>query len=173
MSQELERFLIMFDGLVTLANDWIVATPKDKLNWLPAEGPGVRFGDRLTHVTIKTLYGHLALAEYSWVHAIRDGDDGMVLSLDKDPDIAARLESDDFLAEAVKLHAQCMEVMGGYTESQLGKKVIHTERTYSAMGFLWAMYAHHAYHLGNIDIYLRLSGETAPDFFRFHRREMA
>jgi len=35
------------------------------------------------------------------------------------------------------------------------------------------MYAHHAYHLGNIDIYLRLASGTAPDFFNFHRQEMA
>ena len=33
------------------------------------------------------------------------------------------------------------------------------------MELLWAMYAHRAYHLGNIDIYLRRSDTPAPNFF--------
>ena len=41
------------------------------------------------------------------------------------------------------------------------------------MGFLWAIYAHRAYHLGNIDIYLRQSDTKAPDFFHFNPTMMA
>lgn len=173
MSQELERFIVMFDGLVTLSNDWIEATPKDKLEWVPPQGAGVKFGDRLAEVTIKKLYAHITLSEFSWIHALRDCPEGAELTMNKDPDVMARLASDDFLTEAIKIHQQCMDIARGFTDRELTKKVIHTERTYTGMGFLWAMYAHQAYHLGNIDIYLRLASGTAPDFFRFHNLEMA
>lgn len=33
------------------------------------------------------------------------------------------------------------------------------------MELLWATFAHRAYHLGNIDIYLRQADTLAPNFF--------
>ena len=32
------------------------------------------------------------------------------------------------------------------------------------MGLLWVTYAHRAFHLGNIDIYLRQSDIVVPEF---------
>ena len=46
-------------------------------------------------------------------------------------------------------------------------------RTWSVMGFLWAAYAHRAFHIGNIDIYLRQADVVAPEFFEFNPAVMA
>jgi len=172
MTTEQERFLVMFDGLVVLANDWIAATPADKLDWAPEGGDDIKFGDRISDVTIKNIYGHVTLSEYSWSRMLRDCADGTELGMDKNPEIVAGLESDRFFDVAKQVHADSMAIMETYGEAELSKSVIHTGRRYTGMGFLWAMYAHHAYHLGNIDTYLRLATGTAPDFFNFHRTEM-
>lgn len=50
--QEFKRFLVLYDRLVNETYQWMEATPEDKLNWLPIDTPYVRFGDRLTEVTI-------------------------------------------------------------------------------------------------------------------------
>ena len=39
--------------------------------------------------------------------------------------------------------------------------------------FLWAAYAHRAFHIGNIDIYLRQADVVAPEFFEFNPATMA
>jgi hypothetical protein len=41
------------------------------------------------------------------------------------------------------------------------------------MGFLWGIYSHRSYHLGNIDIFMREADEPAPDFFSNFRQQMA
>ncbi len=40
-------------------------------------------------------------------------------------------------------------------------------------GLLWGMYAHRAFHVGNIDIYLRQSDVITPEFFEFTPLQMA
>jgi hypothetical protein len=41
------------------------------------------------------------------------------------------------------------------------------------MGFLWAIYGHHNYHFGHIDMFWRLIGAPGPDYHSFNSREMA
>jgi len=56
---------------------------------------------------------------------------------------------------------------------QLARTVWFQGCEYSVMGFLWAIYAHYAYHLGNIDTYMR-QGDMGPTaFFNFTHSEMA
>ena len=43
----------------------------------------------------------------------------------------------------------------------------------SGMGLLWGMYSHRAYHLGNIDLYMRQGDMNAPDFFTMEPTMMA
>lgn len=79
----------------------------------------------------------------------------------------------DFVGEAMKLHQANMRILDTFTEDDLRKRIHFSDCTWSTMGFLWAIYAHRAYHLGNIDIYLRQSDTKAPDFFHFHPTMMA
>jgi len=47
------------------------------------------------------------------------------------------------------------------------------QTTWSVMGFLWGLFGHRAYHLGNIDIYVRQADTPAPDFYSFNPKQMA
>lgn len=57
--------------------------------------------------------------------------------------------------------------MKGFTRAHLDKRIFFSDREWSGMGFLWAIYGHRNYHLGNIDLLGRLAGEDVPDYFGF------
>ena len=164
---EFGRFMVLQECLSGATNDWIAKTPKDKLDWIPVDNPNVRFGDRVSVVTIKSLYIHMAVEEYQFVRFLKDCENDTALPLPRDPDLTAKLTSGDFVGEAAKLHEESVRTLRGYTDEQLRKTVRFADRTWTVMGFLWALYAHRAYHLGNIDIYLRQSNTPAPSYFHF------
>jgi hypothetical protein len=74
---------------------------------------------------------------------------------------------------AYKTQAQSMESFRSFSAIQLEKHIVWAERRWSVMGFLWGMYAHRAFHIGNIDIYLRQADVVAPEFFEFNPITMA
>ncbi|OFZ86121.1 MAG: hypothetical protein A2V78_00260 [Betaproteobacteria bacterium RBG_16_64_18] len=162
---EFDRFVVLFDRLAQATDAWIEQTPKDKLDWVPVDNPNVRFGDRVSLVTIKSLYTHVAVEEYHRMRFLKDCDDGATVPIPKDPALAARLVNGDLVREAAIAHEEAMTTLRSFTDAQLQKTVRFSGRTWTMMEFLWAMYAHRAYHLGNIDIYLRQSDTPAPNFF--------
>jgi len=170
---ELDRFRVLFDRLVTVTNDWISQTPPDRLEWVPVDNQNVRFGDRVSLVTIKSLYVHVAVGEHHWMRNLKQCREGATIPLPKNPELTAQLMRGDFVGEAMKLHQGNMRILDTFTEDDLRKSIHFSDCTWSTMGFLWAIYAHRAYHLGNIDIYLRQSDTKAPDFFHFHPTMMA
>jgi len=57
--------------------------------------------------------------------------------------------------------------------AKLATNIQWVDRDWTVMGFLWGIYSHRSYHLGNIDIYLREADEQAPDFFSTFRQTLA
>ncbi len=170
---ELNRFLVLFDRLVNFTHDGIEATPKDKLEWVPAEGGNVQFGTRLNDVTIRALCVHMFAGENKWARALRDCKDGDALDRPNDPALTAKLSGEDFLSLAMDIHKETMDIISRFSEGDLQKSISFAKRNWTVMGFLWAIYGHHNYHHGNIDTYWRLSGCEAADYFNFEPRDMA
>lgn len=172
---ELGRFLVLFERLVSETELWMANTPPEKLDWVPIDTPQVRFGDRLTKVTIKSLYVHMAVAEHKWSHDLSVCGDGETLQLPRDPKLAERATQGDFMANAREMHRQDMDILSALPEDQLAKRMTFAgdDSQWTVMGFLWGMWGHRAYHLGNLDIYLRQSDSETPDFFSFNPKHMA
>lgn len=170
---EFERYLRLHRALYQATNQWVAQTPPDKLDWAPIDNPNVRFGDRVRVVTIRNLHIHVAVEEYVWVHFISQCEEGAVIPLPNRPDVVERLTNGDLVAEVARLHEASEQTLRGLDDQALAKTVRFADRTWTVMGFLWAMYAHRAYHLGNIDMYLRQSDTPAPNFFRFEGEVMA
>ncbi len=162
---DFNRFVVLFDRLVQATDTWIEQTPKDKLDWFPVDNPNVRFGDRVTLVTIKSLYTHVTVEEHHRFNFLKDCEDGATVPMPKDPALTARLVNGDLVREAVVAHEQVMTTLRSFSDAQLQKTVHFSGHAWPMMEFLWVMYAHRAYHLGNIDIYLRQSDTLAPNFF--------
>jgi uncharacterized damage-inducible protein DinB len=79
----------------------------------------------------------------------------------------------DFQEIAHRTQKAIATAFAGLSQSQLDKHVVWAGRRWTVMGFLWGAYAHRAFHIGNIDIYLRQAGVVAPEFFEFNPPQMA
>ena len=176
MNTEQQRFLSLFDALVEANNAWMVRTPKDKWNWVPFDNPNMKFGDRISTITIKSVFIHTIVGEVQWAHMLPQIADGGEMKMDppKIKALTGELDAaDDLIAESMKLHARNMQAFGALGEDQLAKNIRWSGRDWTVMGFLWGIYSHRSYHLGNIDIFMREADEPAPDFFSNFRQQMA
>jgi uncharacterized damage-inducible protein DinB len=173
MTQEFERFLHLFDQIVLFSEGWLDRMRVEQLDWAPIEGPSIKFGDRVSRITVKGLVIHLIVGEAHWVEQLKTCAPGATIATPKNPGLEREIAEGDFRAAALALHRAHMAALRAYSDDDLRKEIVFSERRWSVMGFLWAMYSHRAFHLGNIDIYLRQSGIVAPDYFRFPSFEMA
>lgn len=174
--QEHQRFLDLFDGLVEANNAWMNGTPKEKWDWVPFDNPNMKFGDRISTITIKSVFIHTIVGETQWAALLPKVDDGGEMKMDpaEIKALTKRLdESGDLIGDSMKLHAKNMQAYGGLSEERRDNKIRWSERDWTVMGFLWGIYSHRSYHLGNIDIFMREADEPAPDFFSNFRQFMA
>ena len=81
--------------------------------------------------------------------------------------------SGDFQEIAQRSQKKIVSAFAALSQAQLDKRVVWVGRTWTVMGFLWGAYAHRAFHIGNIDIYLRQADVVAPEFFEFNPVSMA
>jgi len=173
---EHQRFLELFEALVVANNKWMENTPAEKLEWVPVDNPSMKFGDRISTITIKSVYIHTIVGECGWSRMLRDCADGAALAPDHAEGKALTQElndSRDLVGDAMRLHRTNMQRFGAYDQSCLDKKIRWTGRDWSVMGFLWGIYSHRSYHLGNIDLLVREADAKAPDFFSNFRQVMA
>ena len=170
---EFERFLIMFDRMFDFVETYVNKTPTDKYEWIPIDGPGVSFGDRLENITIKGLYVHLTTSEDGFIRSLISVEDGGEIPLPINQQLTNEVYDGDFIAMGRDIHENCMVMLRGIKVTDLTKTVWFQGGEYSAMGFLWALYAHYAYHLGNIDTYMRQGDMKPTAFFNFPESKMA
>ncbi|HEY7741519.1 MAG TPA: hypothetical protein VIA19_00610 [Burkholderiales bacterium] len=173
---EHQRFLELFDALFVANNKWMEVTPAAKLEWVPLENPNMKFGDRISTINIKSLYVHTLVGECGWSRMLGTCKNGAALAPDHEQvrKLTQQLdESRDLLGDAMRLHGTNMERFKAYDQSCLDKKISWMGRDWSVMGFLWGIYSHRSYHLGNIDLLVREADAPAPDFFTNFRQVMA
>lgn len=170
---EFGRFLRLYEQLNSRTHDWIVKMPRDRLDWVPIDNPNLRFGDRVSMVTVKNLYIHIAVEENHWISFLAACSEDAVVPVSQTLELAAQMAIGDFVANVLGLHRETFAMLKGFTNPQLRKVVRYYDRVWSVMGFLWGIYAHHAYHLGHIDMYLRQSNTEPPNLFHFSGRELA
>lgn len=170
---EHERFLTLFQRMVDHTDAWIAKTPLDKLDWVPIQTSAMRFGDRVSKVTIKGLVAHIVVGEAHWAHYLPNCEDGATMPIPTYSALAEEFQKGDFKAIARQTQARNMEAFRALSADQLNRHVVWVGRTWTVMGFLWAAYAHRAFHIGNMDIYLRQADVVAPEFFEFNPVQMA
>ena len=173
MNDELARFLVLFDRMVHYTDSWLDRMDPAKYDWAPIENSSTRFGSRVSRITVKSLVEHTILAERNWIKQIQCCASGATVPLPNDPDAANRFRKEEFRSAAMELHKENMAILATYGPEDLEKKLEFVGRQWSGMGLLWGMYAHRAFHVGNIDIYLRQSDVAGPEFFEFSQIVMA
>src|ERR1700761_5951953 len=102
---EHERFLTLFQRMVDHTDAWIAKTPKDKLDWVPIQTSAMRFGDRVSRVTIKGLIAHIVVGEAHWADHLGKLDDGAVMGIPAYSALADEFEKGDFKTIAHRAQA--------------------------------------------------------------------
>ncbi len=172
MSDEHRRFLRLYDQLVLFTHDAVKRLPEEMLHWRPPTDAEVRFGERVEDVTVENLYLHLVVGEHLWIRNLARAtpDAGIPLPLDKE--MEARLARGDYLAESLIMHLSNMEILRSFDPDRLATTIQFSGHRWTVGSFLWAMYGHRNYHIGNIDTFCRLAGAPAPDYFQFRETEL-
>ena len=170
---EHRRFLTLFQRMVDHTDAWVARTPEDKLDWVPIQTSAMRFGDRVSRVSIKSLIAHIVVGENHWAHSLPEIADGAVMQLPQYSALQDEIGKGDFRAIAHRAQKEIVEAFGAMNAAQLDKKVVWVGREWTVMGFLWGVYAHRSFHIGNIDTYLRQADVVAPEFFEFNPVQMA
>lgn len=168
ISEELDRFIRLHDGMVRMNQSWLELAPADRLDWVPSEDAIHRFGDGRTPVTIRNLFVHVAVAEHVWISALAAASEDASMPPPSNKELSLRLAEGDVVMEAEALHTETNSILRGLTQGDLDKHVIAARRRWSGMDFLWGVHAHRAFHLGHLDLYLRLNDRSTPEFFVFH-----
>lgn len=170
---EKDRFLVFYDRLVTFTHSCVHRLPSEMLHWQPPAGGDISFGERVEDVTVESLYLHLVVGEHLWIRNLRDCVEGETIPLPIDKDMTARLAEDNYLATSLTMHQDNLAIIGDFDLERMATTVWFSDREWSVQGFLWAIYGHRNYHIGNIDTFCRLAGAEAPDYFQFNPVQMA
>ena len=170
---EFDRFLIMYERLFDFVETYIHKTPKNKYDWKPVDGPDISFGERLEDITIKGLYIHLTVSEDGFVNSLLNIEDDDEIPLPINKELSMQHDKGDFVKLGRELHDDCIDRIRTISAERLTRTVWFQGGEYSVQGFLWAMYAHYAYHLGNIDTYMRQGDLKPTAFFNFTNPTMA
>src|SRR3546814_7498940 len=69
------------------------------------------------------------------------------------------------------LHFASLEAVRGYSEETLAKPFVFVGRHFTVGGFLWAVYGHHCYHVGQVDQLMRQQSVMPPEFLEYRETE--
>lgn len=165
MSQELNRFLELYGNVARATNDWIAAAPDELLDWIPDDGPDSGFIDGRGRLSLRTLYIHLVMGDHVQAPQLASCEDGAKLVW-ADQDLADRLTaSRDLVGDAARLHEEDMAHFRAISDAQMEKTVYRGKHRWTVASYLWSIYSHRAFHIGNMDIYLRASHVPPPAYY--------
>ena len=159
MGTEIERFLDLYGALARVTHDWIAAAPDDVLEWVPVAGEGSLF------MSILGQYIHIIVGDHVQAPQLATCDDGAKIDA-FDKNIAAKLRASPTLIDDAKaMHDEDMTHFAAIGEAQMEKPILRGQHQWRLADYLWSIYSHRAFHVGNMDIYLRACGVTPPAFY--------
>ncbi|MBA5638684.1 DinB family protein [Duganella sp. LX20W] len=160
-----ERFLSLFNQQVTLSLNTLEQIPAGLWTSIPADSETNYLGQRISRITIAALAGHLMRAEYYWTTTLSKLAPGEEMV---PPVGIPMLELADAGQPLVNQYRQVLEHnlnrLRALSPQQLATEFTFIGRRYTVQGFLWAIYAHHSYHYGQIDLLLRQQSYLPPEF---------
>lgn len=168
---DVDRFLSLFDQHVTLSLDVLEEIPEALWTRIPADSDTNYLGERISRITIEALTAHLMRAEHHWTTTLgRIGPDQ-----EMQPPLGAGLlelskAGPPLVHQYRGVHENNLARVRSMSTEQLETRFSFIGRRYTVHGFLWAIYAHHCYHFGQIDLLLRQQSHLPPEFLELPER---
>jgi uncharacterized damage-inducible protein DinB len=162
---DIDRFLSLYQQQVTLSLNVLEGIPPALWTSIPADSETDYLGTRISRITIAALAAHLLQAEDYWISSLAEIDHGQLLP---PPVGVPMLKPSEFGMPLIRQYRQALDTnidrVCALAAEQLATKFNFISRTYTVQGFLWAVYAHHCYYFGQIDLLLRQQGHMPPEF---------
>lgn len=164
--QEFGRFLSLYNQQALHTVNYLRLVTPAQWRAVPVHSDALFLGSRVKTITIAALIRHLMTAETHWIHALQEQSAEIGLP-QPDPAIEALADGDALIHAYQTGHARRLRDLEGLHRLDLSRELRFTGRRYTAMGFLWAIYSHHGYHLGQIDLLMRQLGTVAPEYMEW------
>jgi len=165
MSGELDRFLDLYGNVARATNAWMAAAPPELHDWIPDDGPGSQFIDGRGRLSLKGFYIHLVMGDHVQAPQLAACADGATITV-SDKAVAERLAaSEDLVGDAIKLHEQDMVHFRAISDAQMEKTIYRGKHEWTVASYLWSIYSHRAFHIGNMDMHLRARQIAPPAYY--------
>ncbi|MEW6611798.1 MAG: DinB family protein [Pseudomonadota bacterium] len=167
---EIARFISLYDqqGLHTMA--YLQTLRPADWQAVPLHSDTLFLGSRVNTITIGALARHLISAERNWMQALLQGASD-IAPPKPDAELARTPDGEPLIAAYRAAHQARLQDLAALREADLDRQLRFAGRRYTAMGLLWALYSHHAYHLGQIDLLMRQQGLLAPEYMEWPETE--
>ncbi|MBA5604115.1 DinB family protein [Duganella sp. FT3S] len=162
---EHERFLSLFNQQVTLSLNTLEQIPAALWSSIPADSETNYLGQRISRITIEALTGHLMRAEDYWSTTLANmAPGGEMVPPVGIPMLELASAGQPLVSQYRGVLENNLNRIRAMSPQQLGTEFTFIGRKYTVQGFLWAVYAHHGYHYGQIDLLLRQQSYLPPEF---------
>jgi len=154
---EFERFLSLFDQLIEHTFDYANLISKDAAySVIPIDSDVNFLGTRVNSITIGALVRHLILAESHWIGQILEIENGGTIPFPDNTSYLDNVADGQALMDAYGRSCRKMrKQLVSFDSGMLEKTFKFAGRNYTGMGMLWSIHAHHAFHLGQMDLLMR------------------
>lgn len=168
---EPDRWSRLFEQQLRHTQDFLGLLRPEDWQVVPRDSDTLFLGTRVRRITIAALVGHLVTATENWLTRLHQAESGDTIPIPRAEELDA-LPQDETMAQ---VYARRVEVLLGLaqqlTDADLDKQVSFAGRQYTGAGLLWAVLAHHSFHLGQIDLVMRQQGLAAPEFMEWPETE--
>jgi len=146
--------------------------PIEIFSEVPIDSNVMFLGERVNSINIGALLRHLIIVENDWISSLKASEDGDVIPL---PQNAEYLDGINDGAPLIRLYNQVFEkgteIFGTYDQHDLDKSISFFDRRYTVMGFLWIMFGHQSFHLGQVDLLMRQYSVEPPEYMEWPETE--
>lgn len=168
---ELERFCSLFDQQVR--HTWETVAPLGPEQWsaTTVETSATHLGARVKRITVEALVRHLCLVERAWLAGLAQVPEGAEVpppAMDALDNVVGGPELLSFYRDS---HERGLAALRAYDQATLERPVLAMGRRFTIQGFLWALYGHHCYHFGHIDLLMRQQDVAPPEFIELPERQ--
>jgi uncharacterized damage-inducible protein DinB len=167
-SNELERFRLMFDHQFHHTFTFLEALDEEDWQHVPIDNDVMFLGSRVATINISNLLSHLLMTEADWFTKLKATHDLHDLDFHQDFSLVANLSGGkDLVARYRRSHNETISRLDALNADDLTKRIRFADRWLTGMGFLWFVFAHHSFHLGQIELLIRQCGHGAPEFLEW------
>lgn len=138
----------------------------------PIDNEVMYLGTRVNTINISNLIKHFVLAEIHWIKMMKEGNDGLIIPKPENASLLEHIEDgEELLKKYTEVYFEGKKILETYTEEDLNKKVNFMNREYTVMGFLWIIFGHHSYHMGQVDLLVRQQGVYPIEYMEWPNQE--